>query len=366
MGYKRVIVLIGLSIAILASACTYSGPKLSKEEGPYTVEPELVAERMGHSDRENYAIAKVSKALTPSVVGVSAFEVVRGSALEGATVIEGVGSGVIVHESGYILTNEHVAGARSEDITIIFSDGSELEGELIWSDSTLDLAVIKVDGEGFSAAQLGDSESLIVGEPAIAIGTPLGLQFQHTVTAGIISALNRTVDIPTERGQNFLEDLIQTDASINLGNSGGPLLNIEGRVIGINTVKITSAEGMGFAIPIDVAKPILDHIVREGFFVTPYIGVVGFDREIAKFYKKVEGIQKGVYVIDIDSKGPGFNAGIRIDDIITKIENIEISNMLDLRKAIYTYKVGDSVSVQVLRGNKTHIFDVELTKKPIT
>lgn len=365
MRHKNFPILIYMIIAIIFSSCTnYRGPSVPPDDGPYKPEPKALAEERKLPDKDTYKIAMAARDVIPSVVGVSTFKVVRESVLEGAETIEGVGSGVVVHESGYILTNDHVAGGQVGNITIIFADGSELEGETLWSDPTLDLAVVKVEGRGLTAARLGDSERLIVGEPAIAIGTPLGLQFQHTVTAGIISALNRTVEIPTERGQNFMEDLIQTDASINLGNSGGPLIDIEGRVIGINTVKISSAEGIGFAIPIDVAKPIINHFIEEGSFVTPYIGVVGFDREIAKFYKKAKDIQEGVYVIDIDTNGPGYRAGIRIDDIITKIENIDVTNMLDLRKAIYSYRVGDSIRVEVLRNNRSHILDVELAKKP--
>lgn len=357
---------IVIFIAIMCLSCSYyRRPSIPHDETPRDVEPKKLANEQRVPSTDTYKIARAAQDVIPSVVGISTFRVVQESVFDGAEAIEGVGSGVVVHESGYILTNDHVVGGKPSDITVIFADGLELEGETLWSDPTLDLAVVKVDGANLPIAKLGDSERLMVGEPAIAIGTPLGLQFQHTVTSGIISALNRTIEIPTERGQNFMEDLIQTDASINLGNSGGPLINIDGEVVGINTVKISSAEGIGFAIPIDVAKPIIKHFIEEGSFVTPYIGVVGFDREIAKFYKKVGDIEEGVYVIDIDRRGPGFRAGIRRDDIITSIEDTSVTNMLDLRKVIYSYGVGDSIRVEVLRGNRRHIFNVELEKKPI-
>lgn len=358
-------------ISILCSCCTYyrspSVPhtKLPNDGSLDDSEPQRLSDERTLLDKELYRIARVAQDIIPSVVGISTFTVVGESIFEGAEAIEGVGSGVIVHESGYILTNDHVVGGKPNDITVIFADGSELEGETLWSDPTLDLAVVKVDGQSLPAAQLGDSDRLIVGEPAIAIGTPLGLQFQHTVTSGIISALNRTIEIPTELGENFMEDLIQTDASINLGNSGGPLIDIEGNVVGINTVKISSAEGIGFAIPIDVAKPIIRHFIEEGSFVTPYIGVVGFDREIAKFRNRRKAIDRGVYVIDIDERGPAFKAGIRRDDIITRIENADVTNMLGLRKAMYEYKVGDIIRIEVLREDEKHIFYVELEKKPV-
>ena len=187
-----------------------------------------------------------------------------------AVAIKGIGSGVVVHPFGYILTNDHVAGGNPSSISVVFSDGTELEGRTLWSDPTLDLAMAKVEAENdLVYAPLGNSEDLAIGETVVAIGTPLALQFQHTVTSGIISGLNRTVKIPTNLGENFMEDLVQTDASINPGNSGGPLVNIRGEVIGINTVKVTRAEGIGFAIPIDVAMPIIRHFVEEGEFVTP-------------------------------------------------------------------------------------------------
>jgi S1-C subfamily serine protease len=229
----------------------------------------------------------------------------------------------------------------------------------------LDLAIIKVDAVNLPAAVLGNSQQLEVGDLAIAIGTPLALQFKHTVTSGIISALNRTVQVPTERGQNFMEDLIQTDASINPGNSGGPLINANGEVIGINTIKVSSAEGIGFAIPIDVAKPVIEQIIKDGEFVTPYIGIVGFDKEIARYYKQEKDIQEGVYVVDIDERGPAYKAGLRIDDIITYIGEKKVTKMLELRSAIYSYKVGDKVGIRFLRKGKEHVIEMLLGKKPI-
>jgi len=276
--------------------------------------------------------------------------------------VEGVGSGVIVHSKGYILTNDHVAGGADE-IRVILHDGKELEGEVKWTDPTLDLAIVKVEGDDLPEARLGESERLLVGEPVIAIGTPLGLQFQHTVTAGIISALDRTVQVPTELGENFMEDLIQTDASINPGNSGGPLINLSGEVIGINTVKVTSAEGIGFAIPIDVAKPIINHFVEDEEFVTPYIGIVGFDKAMASYYKRDGRLEDGVYVVDIDPRGPAYKAGIRVDDVITRINDRRVTKMLGLRTAIYSYHVGDTVRVTVIRAGQEKTFDMTLEEK---
>jgi len=345
----------------LVSCTYYSPPNIPYNNLQNQVQPQQI-EKL--SDLDTYRIANAAQQVIPSVVGISTIRTIKETPFEEATTIEGVGSGVVVHSDGYILTNDHVVDGSTHNITVVIEDGSEFAGEVLWSDPILDLAVVKVDSEDLPAVTLGDSESLVVGEPAIAIGTPLGLQFQHTVTSGIISALNRTVEIPTERGENVMEDLIQTDASINPGNSGGPLINIVGEVVGINTVKVTSAEGMGFAIPIDVAKPIIDHFIEEGFFVTPYIGVIGFDRETAKFYKKAGAVEEGVYVAYVDANGPAFKGGIRTGDIITKIGDTKISKMLDLRKAIYSNKVNDKIAVEVFKNGKIHTFNITLEKRP--
>ena len=223
---------------------------------------------------------------------------------------------------------------------MILHNGDEVKGRVLWTDPTLDLAMIKIKAAELPAAELGDSSQLIVGDPVIAIGTPLGLQFQHTTTAGIISALDRTVEVGTERGLNFMEDLIQTDASINPGNSGGPLVNLAGQIIGINTVKVVSAEGIGFAIPINAAKPIIQHFLEDGGFETPYIGIVGYDKSIAHYYKQTDGLIDGVYVVNMDPRGPAYQSGIRVDDIVIRVAGRPVTKMLELRTAVYSHHVG--------------------------
>lgn len=310
-------------------------------------------------------IVEVANRVTPAVVGISTIEFTRENLWSEPVAVQGVGSGVIVHPDGYILTNDHVVGGNTSKISVIFTNGDELEGAVLWTDPTLDLAVVKVDATNLIAAPLGSSENLAVGETAVAIGTPLGLQFKHTVTAGIISALNRTVRVPTNLGENFMEDLIQTDASINPGNSGGPLVNIKGEVIGINTIKVTSAEGMGFAIPIDVAKPIIQHFVEEGSFITPYIGIVGFDRDMASYYNRNNYVEEGVYVVELDRNGPAYAAGVRVNDIITMVGDQRVSKMLDLRKTIYSYRVGESVDLRLIRDGREITVTMTLVEKPV-
>jgi len=311
-------------------------------------------------------IAKAAEKVRPSVVGISTTQVRQDSFMGEMQTIQGVGSGLIVSTDGYILTNDHVAGGGAEEIVVILQNGDELKGEVLWTDPTLDLAVVKVNATGLPAAELGNSRQLVVGEPAIAIGTPLGLQFQHTTTAGIISALDRTVEVGTEKGQNFMEDLIQTDASINPGNSGGPLVNIKGQIVGINTVKVVSAEGIGFAIPIDVAKPIIKHFVEDGQFTTPYIGIVGYDKSIAHYYKQDDSLTDGVYVVNIDPQGPAWKSGVRVDDIITMVDDRPVTKMLELRTAVYSNRVGDTINVIVSRDGKQMEFDMTLEQSPVS
>ena len=213
-----------------------------------------------------------------------------------------------------------------------------MPGKVLWNDSALDLAIVKVETTGLPSADLGDSESLEVGQLAVAIGNPLGLDFQRTVTSGVISGLNRSIKVDQ---YNVIEDLIQTDASINPGNSGGPLLNSKGEVIGINTVKIRSqvGEGLGFAIPINVAKPIIQGVIEEGDFKTVYLGVGGYEVEE---YERALGvdlsIDKGVIIVEVYPDSPADRAGLRSGDIIVKIDNQEVESMNQLKKILYKYK----------------------------
>jgi len=365
---KLIIPIIAMTAMIFLSSCNTIYQRDNVEEYQYseTPSPQHIQQPMPKRDpAQTGVIAQAVQKVGPSVVGISTTHVQKADYGAGS-VIEGVGSGFIVSSDGYILTNEHVAVSTEAEIVVVLHNGDELEGRVLWTDPTLDLAVIKVDTSGLPAAELGDSSQLIVGDPAIAVGTPLGLQFQHTTTAGIISALDRTVEVGTERGQNFMEDLIQTDASINPGNSGGPLVNINGQIIGINTVKVASAEGIGFAIPINVAKPIIQHFLEDGEFITPYIGIVGYDKDIAHYYKQTDGLTEGVYVVNIDPRGPAYESGIQINDIITQIGDQPVTKMLELRTAVYSYHVGDTIKVVAMRGKRQIEFDLTLAQSPIS
>jgi len=348
---KGIPILTVIAMFFLQSCAVYRRPGQRTYEYPRN---EFEARQQGAEARaaEPGTISQVVEWASPAVVGIATVQTIRDPYSGAEETARAVGSGFIVHPSGYILTNDHVAGGNPRKITVILHNGDELEGKTLWSDPTLDLAVVKVNASNLPSVELGNSEELVVGETVIAIGTPLSLQFQHTVTSGIVSALHRTINVPTERGENFMEDLIQTDAPINPGNSGGPLLNLRGQVIGINTIKVSEAEGLGFAIPIDVAKPIVEHFLKDGEFVTPFIGIVGFDKKMASYYKQRSNIQDGVYVANIVRESPAYKAGLRIDDIITQIGDQKVKTMLDLRKTLYSYNVGDRVTIRYLRGDR--------------
>lgn len=307
---------------------------------------------------------QVVKSAMPGVVGISVLRMDSKSIFDRKAAEKwGVGSGAILSPKGYIVTNNHVAGGKSKRIIVSLADGRNVDGVTVWSDPVLDLAVVKIDASGLASIPTGDASSLQVGEPAIAIGNPLGLQFQRTVTSGIISALNRTITIDTDTGTNYMEDLIQTDASINPGNSGGPLLNSRGEVVGINTVKVTTAEGMGFAIPINVAVPIVNQLVSGGEFIEPYLGVFAYDREVIPYINQNIKLDSGVYVTNVDQLGPAYKGGIKVGCVITQVDGKKIDTMIQLRTYIYSKKVGDTIQVTCLRDGKTEVLPVTLTAK---
>ncbi|WKV07537.2 trypsin-like peptidase domain-containing protein [Thermoanaerobacterium sp. CMT5567-10] len=317
---------------------TGTGP-LKKEVVISKAEPSTIAEAVAKKD-------------TQAVVGISSVEYERQYYILEKQV-EGVGSGFIVDKNGYIITNNHVASPESKKLTIYLSDGSTLPGKVLWSDSTLDLSVVKINAKNLPTISLGDSDKIVVGQTVIAIGNPLGLRFERTVTSGIISALNRSLPIEENNKQKIMEDLIQTDASINPGNSGGPLVDAQGNAIGINTAKVTTAEGLGFAIPINIVKPIINKVIATGTFKAPYLGIVGYDREIASYINADIVIAEGIYVADIDPKGPAQKAGIKKGYILLEVDGKPVDTMVQLKTVIYSKNIGDKVSVKyrTLTGN---------------
>lgn len=299
----------------------------------------------------------VSTKAMPSVVGITTKTISTNNIFAIPTESEGVGTGVIVDSNGYILTNSHVvSNGQAVDVNVLFNDGSNTKGKVLWSDSSLDLAIVKVERTGLTSADLGDSDSVKTGDIAIAIGNPLGLEFQKSVTQGIISGLDRT--IKTE--QSNMTGLMQTDASINPGNSGGPLLNEKGQVIGINTAKASQGEGLGFAIPINTAKPIVEQIIKSGNFEKVTLGIKGIDVSVfeAATGQNLEA-EEGVYIVEVVDATAAQKAGIQAGDVITKVGDTDIATMSDLNKALYRYSKGKKTTVSLNRGGK--VINLNLT-----
>ena len=212
-------------------------------------------------------------------------------------------------------------------------------------------------------AVLGDSDNIKVGEKVYAIGNPIGFEFERTVTSGIISAVNRTIKIEEDEDASYMSNLIQTDATINLGNSGGPLINIDGEVIGINTIKISSAEGIGFAVPINLIKTIIEKLAIQGKFEEASIGIFAYDKNVIPYIDKNLKFDTGIYVVQVSKGSSAYNAGLREKDIIIKIDNITLEKMSDLRKYIYTKNVGDEVILRIQRNNVEKEVKMMLTRK---
>lgn len=304
---------------------------------------------------QNVYHAITEKAM-PSVVGITTTSINRNNMFAIPAATEGVGTGIVVDANGYILTNSHVVSDGSAtSVNVLFNDGDTVGGKVLWYDSQLDLAIVKVEKSGLTPAEFGDSDKVRVGDISVAIGNPLGLEFQKSVTQGIISGLDRTIQ--TE--QSNMTGLIQTDASINSGNSGGPLLNQKGQVIGINTAKASQAEGLGFAIPINTAKSIVQEVIKNGKYEKVTLGIKGMDLEN---YEAATGMDldgdKGVYIAEVVANSPAASAKIEVGDIIIKVGNTNITSMSDLNKALYSYSKGNNTKIVVNRGGKQVNLDV--------
>ncbi|NBU63700.1 MAG: PDZ domain-containing protein [Chloroflexia bacterium] len=300
-------------------------------------------------------VAKVAPAVVTVINRLSTNNMMGQSA-------SGSGSGAIISPDGYIITNHHVIDGNAS-LDVIFSDGTQRTAELVGDDPSMDLALIKVSGPIDAYLPIGDSDALRQGETVIAIGSPLG-EFKNSVTVGVVSALNRNL------GDNAPEGLIQTDAAINSGNSGGPLLNLRGEIIGINTLVVrgdtlnASAEGLGFAVPANIVRRVSDQLIATGQVLYPFLGVKYgmINADIAK--QNQLSVQQGAYVTSVVDGGPVGKAGLQAGDIITSFEGIKLGQQASLRGVLLQYKPGDVVKLTVLRNNQTMEFTVTLGERP--
>jgi len=308
------------------------------------------------SDEENVLdiIEKVSK----SVVNISTIKLVHNIFYQ-AVPLEGMGSGTIIDPKGLILTNNHVVGG-AERIRITLWNNEIIEGKILGSCAVHDTAVVEFEGKNLQAAELGDSEKLRVGQSVYAIGNPFGLTGGPTVTSGVISAVNRTI----ESQKGLLENLVQTDAAINPGNSGGPLVDVKGRVVAINTAIIPFAQGIGFAIPINSAKTCTNDIVTGGIARKPWLGIIGLSitQDLARYYNLPAS--RGVLITKVAENSPAEEAEMIDGDIILEIDNVETGRIEDLVEEIHRRKIGDKVKIFALRNGREHFFELKLSGTP--
>ena len=275
----------------------------------------------------------------------------------------GLGTGMIVSSNGYILSNEHVTGSKYSTCYVTLENGSTYDGTVVWSDSDLDLSITKIEAKDLKYVTLGDSNKIRVGETVYAIGNPIGFEFRRTVTSGIISSKNRTIKLEEENNIAYMSDLIQTDATINPGNSGGPLIYPNGEIIGINTVKISSAEGIGFAVPINVVKAVINSFVEKENFEQATLGVYAYDKEVIPYLNNSINFGRGIYVAQILKNGPASNSELKEGDIIVSIDGNELNTMNDLREYLYSKNPNEMVSLQISRGKVNKNLNIILRKK---
>ena len=313
------------------------------------------------SDKPNVEKAVAQKSMQ-SVVGITTVGVSE-DMFSTQKQTKGLGSGVIVSKEGYILTNNHVVDpSKTKSVTVILSDGTKRKAKVLWSDKTLDLAVIKIDPKGLDLkpVEFGDSSQVSIGDKAIAIGNPLGINLKSTLTSGYISGKDRVI---TLQDGSTMEGLFQTDAAINPGNSGGGLFNDKGQLIGINTAKAGNSDGIGFAIPSNLAKPILEQIIKNGKFESVSLGIRGIDvsRYNVLGQEKLP-IDSGVYIHEILSGSPAESAGLKPKDIITKVGDTKVTSNSTLKAALLNYKIGDKVKIEVYRDGNTTTIEVTFSQ----
>ena len=315
-------------------------------------------------------IASNGSAMTPaqlyassvnSVVAIST--TVKTNSFYGPGEAASAGSGFILSEDGYVITNYHVVEGATA-ISVITHDGTEYSAKLVGSDATNDLAVLDVEAEGLPTAPLGSSTDLVIGDMVVAIGNPLG-ELASTQTVGYVSGIDREVSTD---GMTTI-NMIQTDAAINPGNSGGPLFNMRGEVIGITTAKYSgttgsgaSIEGIGFAIPIDDVEPLISDLIDFGYVTGAYMGVTvqNTDAEAAAQF----GLPTGAYIVDVEKGGAADRAGIRSKDIVIALDDTTVTNVTDLTRALRGYKAGDTATITLIRGGREMTMEITLDEKP--
>ena len=352
---------------ILGANSNISGSNSSSSENSGYVSQTSLS---NYSDTSVYAANKI----LPSIVGIKVeYNVNSLISMFGrqsqTTTAEASGSGIIISEDGYILTNNHIVSTSSEEsyyevseatkVTVtLFDDETEYEAKIIGTDEQTDLAVIKIDKTSLTKAEFADSDNIKVGEFAMAVGNPLGLQ--SSITCGVVSAVNR--EVTDSDGKTY--NLIQTDAAINSGNSGGALVNSEGQVIGINTLKLQGEgiEGMGFAIPINSTEDVTSQLIQYSKVKRPYIGITGMDLD--EQTAKANNLVEGIYVKAIDDFSAAEKAGLKIGDVIIQADGKDIKTMDELNEIKNSHQIGDEMTVKVNRDGEERDLTITLGEQP--
>jgi S1-C subfamily serine protease len=356
---SRILLLLTVLALLVAAGAVY---RSATEQGPDGLAKTAVAAPGAVPGDE--PVAQVAAEVEPSVVQVNVSGVERTPF--GPQKQEGIGSGVIYRSDGYIITNNHVVeGART--VEVAFADGTTEQGEVVGTDPITDLAVIKVNRDGLPAASFSDDKQLAVGQLTVAIGSPSG--FQSTVTSGVLSGMGREFPPELTGGQqeSSLVDLLQTDAPISPGNSGGALADRDGQVIGINVAYLppneTGAEGIGFAIPSYTVVSVADQLIQSGEAQHPYLGVSVSDLTPQVSNRFGVSAESGALIAKVEPGGPADGAGIRAGDVVTGLGSTDIRSSGDLLSALRQYQPGDKVKLTVLRDSQESTFDVQLGER---
>ena len=318
----------------------------SAEKDTPKLEQQTTPTPQSSKEGEELTVREVAEKLKPSVVGIVSET--------------GVGTGVVMTEDGYIITNAHVVEGSS-NLTVYLDDEQKTQypAKIVGLDTQTDVAVIKAEATGLTAAEFGDSDALAAGDQVVAIGNPGGLTLQNSVTVGYVSAVNRSMT--TEDG--IVTNLIQTDAAINPGNSGGALINMYGQVIGINSSKITATdyEGLGFAIPINTVKDVVDELIAHGYVSgRPKLGITG--RDVSQLMMMANGLPQGVLIVSVEEDSDAYAKGIRAGDVITGFGETKIDSMTTLNAEKEKYKAGDTVALTVYRDGQEYTVNVTLSE----
>jgi len=362
MRFLIVSILIGIAYYFYV---TYLQIDITPEYEIKHTESTVPTQTVESVEQESKTIADIMEKVSQSVVGISRIKSHSNSIFSSSGSYNelGLGTGIIVSSNGYILSNCHVTGETLSTCYVTLENGYTYEASVVWCDINLDLSISKIDASNLPYATIGNSSNIKSGETVYAIGNPIGYEFRKTITSGIISATNRTIKIEENNTISYMTDLIQTDASINPGNSGGPLIIPSGEVIGVNTVKITSAEGIGFAVPINVVKPVIENFVNTNNFNEAFLGIYAYDKEVVPYMVNTPNFSSGIYVVHISENSPAVSSGIRVGDIITSVDNVTVNNMIELKEYIYSKSPGDKVSVNISRGYISKSFEIVLSKK---